>query len=69
MLNTRMVLLHILSHVASLILFQHGADPNARHKCGVATQGMTNVIAELTEPDWAELVLEIGVCNCRPSES
>lgn len=59
--NPRLVLIHILPHVASLILHQHGADTNARHRCGVATQGMNTVIMELTEPDWAELFVGIGV--------
>lgn len=60
-LNPRLIFIHTLAHTASLILFQHGADANARHRCGVATQSMTTLISELTEHDWQEILLENGV--------
>ncbi|KAG9010926.1 hypothetical protein FRB94_009406 [Tulasnella sp. JGI-2019a] len=58
--NARMVFIRTLPHVASLLLFQHGGDPTARHRCGVAIQSMTGIIAELMEPDWPELYVGIG---------
>ncbi|KAG8884810.1 hypothetical protein FRB98_002169 [Tulasnella sp. 332] len=58
--NPRLVFIRTLPHVASLILFQHGGDTTARHRCGVATQSMTAIIAGLAEPDWPDLYVGIG---------
>lgn len=58
--NHNLVLIRTLPFLAHLILFQHGADPIARQRVGVATQGIVTTISELSDGDYAELFLGLG---------
>lgn len=58
--NHNLVLIRTLPFLAHLILFQHGADPIARQRVGVATQGIVSTISELSDGDYAELFLGLG---------
>ncbi|KAG8902283.1 hypothetical protein FRC01_009625 [Tulasnella sp. 417] len=58
--NYRIVTIHTLAHVASLILHQHGADVSARRRCTTAAQGVAAVIGNLTDADYPELFIGLG---------
>ncbi|KAG8915023.1 hypothetical protein FRC01_003813, partial [Tulasnella sp. 417] len=59
-INYRIVTIHTLAHVASLILHQHGADVSARRRCTRAAQGIAAVIGQLTDADYSELFIGLG---------
>ncbi|KAG8939742.1 hypothetical protein FRC04_005991 [Tulasnella sp. 424] len=59
-INYRIVTIHTLAHVASLILHQHGADVSARRRCSTAAQGIAAVIGQLSEMDYQELFIGLG---------
>lgn len=59
--NHKLVLIRTLPFLAHLILFQHGADSTARQRVGVATQGIVSTISELSDGDYSELFLGLGV--------
>ncbi|KAG8891285.1 hypothetical protein FRC01_014786, partial [Tulasnella sp. 417] len=60
LINYRIVTIHTLAHVASLILHQHGADVSARRRCTTAAQGIAAVIGRLDDTDYSELVIGLG---------
>lgn len=60
-INYRIVTIHTLAHVASLVLHQHGADVSARRRCTTAAQGITAVIGQLSDADYQELFIGLGV--------
>ncbi|KAG9019290.1 hypothetical protein FRB90_004297 [Tulasnella sp. 427] len=58
--NYRIVTIHTLAHVASLVLHQHGADSSARRRCSTAAQGIATIIGQLSDVDYSELFIGLG---------
>ncbi|KAG8907403.1 hypothetical protein FRB99_004428 [Tulasnella sp. 403] len=58
--NQRLVLIRTLPLVATLVLFQHGGDSEARRQCGIASQGIVAIIAELADDDYSGLFVGLG---------
>lgn len=60
-INYKIVTIHTLAHVASLILHQHGTGESARRRCSNAAQGIAAIIGKLNDGDcYSELFIDLG---------